>query len=203
MCCESSTLTPLLRQFIWMFEFQWNLQYTFIIIWYHLYNFTTCFYKLIMLRGWTLFSKRSQASLVTETMRAQRDGHMPLPAPRGLAHVRGLTPSESSWVGIVIQRKGMIEIDWTWNIMKHDETWWNHVKPKKNLWLAERHTTKTHRFFQPQKRAWVTLTSSRRSCWHPATQSQTWPGATKLLHYWKAIDDDSFGGFIHTQFWRV
>ena len=132
MCCESSTLTPLLRQFIWMFEFQWNLQYTFIIIWYHLYNFTTCFYKLIMLRGWTLFSKRSQASLVTETMRAQRDGHMPLPAPRGLAHVRGLTPSESSWVGIVIQRKGMIEIDWTWNIMTHDETWWNMMKPYDN-----------------------------------------------------------------------
>ena len=135
MCCESSTLTPLLRQFIWMFEFQWNLQYTFIIIWYHLYNFTTCFYKLIMLRGWTLFSTRSQASLVTETMRAQRDGHMPLPAPRGLAHVRGLTPSESSWVGIVIQRKGMIEIDWTWNIMKHDETWWNHMTTTKQaLW---------------------------------------------------------------------
>lgn len=32
MCCESSTLTPLLRRFIWMFEFRCNLQYTFIII---------------------------------------------------------------------------------------------------------------------------------------------------------------------------
>ena len=120
MCCEASTLTPLLRRFIWMFEFRCNLQYTFIIICIILQH-VICFYKLIMLRGWTLFSKRSQASLVTETMRAQRDGHMPLPA-RGLALVRGLTPSESSWVGIVIQRIDMIEIDWTWNMMKHDET---------------------------------------------------------------------------------
>ena len=139
MCCESSTLTPLLRQFIWMFEFQCNLQYRFIIIWYHLYNFTTCFYKLIMLRGWTFFSKRSQASLVTETMRAQRDGHMPLPAPQGLAHVRGLTPSESSWVGIVIQRIDMIEIDWTWNMMKHDETWWNMMKHDETWWNMMKH----------------------------------------------------------------